>query len=426
MLFPLPRMGRSYRAHGLLVAASVADQCIVSITTFATGVLAARHMSPTTYGTLALYLSSALMLSGLQNALLLAPLRVHGADASHTRDDSYFRNQLRLQQLLALIIVAGVGAFSLFSNLSAKDALSFTLYCLSFQLQELCRCIMQTRRRNTALFIVDLIGNSLRLGLVWATLTHGSRSLFTLLIALSIGHIVTAWLARPHLQAIPGHLQPIRATFHKNVTFGRWVLLEGLTYLFATQAYTYFVASWVGRAATAGFTAMHTLANGLNVVLVGFTAYLLPRARIRLLSGDLQAWRHSLLVAGVAMVGFTGFASIALTQISPMLIAKLYRPFFAQYQPLVPILCFSYVLLSINTVFNSAFQTTNAPAIGFAAKALAGIVGVLSAYPLISKLGPRGAAYGLCLMQLITFAGYLYAALRGRLSRDSISARCAR
>src|SRR5579863_7399036 len=86
---------------------AVADQAVLSGTTFALNVLFARWMSTQEFGVFAVEMACILLVSGFQNALVLEPMSVFGARKYRLVVDAYVR-KLALLQLIAFAALGGV------------------------------------------------------------------------------------------------------------------------------------------------------------------------------------------------------------------------------------------------------------------------------------------------------------------------------
>jgi len=214
--------------------------------------------------------------------------------------------------------------------------------------------------------------------------------------------------------------EPLHFVLAENWNYGKWLLLETVSFSISSQIYLYLVAYWIDRQSAGAFNAVQNMLNTVNVLLIGIMSYTLPLARMRLIEGYYAIWRRLLLKVGTLLSSVT-FATVAIISIfSKYLLTLLYKPFYSDYSYLTYILALYYILMAVNTVFSTAFQTTNNPKIGFVAKFCSSIITLVLSYPLIMNLGITGAAIGLVLTQGIWFLVYMIYVLRGLLSQEYV------
>jgi O-antigen/teichoic acid export membrane protein len=205
-----------------------------------------------------------------------------------------------------------------------------------------------------------------------------------------------------------------------NWRFGRWLLLESLAYTASTQIYLYLTALWVGTAAAGALSAVSILVNAINVLLIGVTAHATPVARQRLVERGYDAWRRWLWQIGLGLTGAAALFAIVISAIAEPLLSFVYRPEYAAYAPIVPILAGAVTVRAANLTLIAAFRTAELPRIGFAARLISALVTLALAYPLVSRWSIAGAAGGMLFTQLVWLAVYLTCIARGALTTDNV------
>jgi O-antigen/teichoic acid export membrane protein len=174
--------------------------------------------------------------------------------------------------------------------------------------------------------------------------------------------------------------------------------------------------------AAGAFGAVQTLLNALNVLLVGTVNIAGPMARVRLVRDGYDEWKRWLFLVGSALTGLTIVLTALLAAFAEPLLALLFRPEYAHYALLVPLLGVATVLRGPNSILAIAFRTAEKPQVGFAAKTASAAVTLAAAYPMLHAWGLYGAALGIVITQLCWMAVYSrHVFLKGTLSRENVA-----
>ena len=401
---------------------SVLDQGVCSLSSFLTGIIVARALSPEAFGVYSLYFAGLLVLSGFQNALITGPARVLGVRPAKVDAGDYFKTQMTLQIILSGILVSGasVGLFILHPG-DAPTTGAFLLCLVLFQLQELARVINLTRMTLVSLLRLDLVTHGLRVGLLLVAMSLDvlSPSVALLIIAIScaLGMIVAGRNVFPK-----GPATPFRKTARSNWRYGRWLLLETIAYSASTQIYMFLTALWIDNAAVGGLSAVLVMMNAVNVIVLGVMNFSGPVARRRLLEYGYHAWRQWLFQNGALLVLGVGLFGIVVSVFAEPFLTLTYGPAYSTFAALVPIVALQLVLTAFNTVFSSAFRSAEMPQVGFVAKAGSALMTLVMAYPLLKGWGVTGAAVGLVVTQLLWMMTYLLYAAWGALALRRVTA----
>jgi O-antigen/teichoic acid export membrane protein len=412
----LKRSATSPAVRGSLL--TVLDQGVCSLSNFLTGVIVARALLPEAFGVYTLFFTGIVLLSGLQNALVVGPLRVLGVRPHGIEASGYFRAQVRLQLILSVILMAGAGITLVTIHRDPLTTIAFLICLLLFQLQELARVIHLTRMTFRTLLRLDVVTHGLRIGLLLAAMSLGLLSTGTVLLIVAAsctgGLAVAGWGSLP--KKAPASF---RQTSASNWRYGRWLLLESIAYSASTQVYLYLTALWVDAAAVGALSAVLVLLNAVNVILLGTMNHAVPVARQRLLVGGYDPWRQWLLRIGIFLcAGVGAFGFVASLAAEPLL-ALVYGPAYAASAYLVPIVALQLFLSALNTVLSAAFRTAEMPQVGFAAKVASTIATLVLAYPLLHHWGAAGAAVGLVVTQLLWTTVYIWFVAAGKLKISS-------
>lgn len=400
---------------------SLFDQSIVSASNFLMGVLVARSIAPTEFGTFSLLYTSIIILSGVQNALVTGPLRVFGVDTKNNDGTDHVHAQIFLQLLLGSVLVIGAVTYlHLYTAFSNDIILVFSICIFFVQFQELIRVIEVTKLNMAYLLTIDAI-------------THGSRICILVLLYICdqmtttvvFGVIILSCLFSViHFNYKICKVRRLYSAFKRNalrsIRYGRWLLIETIAYTASTQVYLYFTDLWVGREEVAALNAVQIMLNVVNIVHIGVASYAIPVARKKLLDDGYSSWKKWIISVGGLLVMSTLIIVVILATFSETLLTYLYSPFYAQYAYLMKILALSTCLLALNVAFSAAFRTAGLPHVGVSAKIISGSVTILVAYPLINNYGVSGAAVGLLITQLLWVIVYIKYVMRGVLEEKSI------
>jgi O-antigen/teichoic acid export membrane protein len=290
---------------------TLADQGMVSVGNFLSGVILARHLPKTGYGAYALLLETMLFLNTLQSAVVTYPMSVRGAthEPHQVRRFASASLWITLALLPILGLAMGVGVFFGVNSLgSTADILPLAVCAvgamLLWQLQETLRRSLMSELRFMACIPGDalsylgqaillwMLADSGKLTLPWAFVIIGATSgLAIVLQSLQIG------LVRLRLREIA----EIARDFWK---LGNWTLLANLAGLITTIGYTWTLKIFRGLDATAAYAAMIVPLKLANPILIGIGNLLVPAVAKAAKRGGLSATiriavRYGLLGAGI-------------------------------------------------------------------------------------------------------------------------------
>lgn len=411
----------SRTARGSFLA--VADQGVLSLSNFLTGVLAAKTLSPNDFGIFSLFFAAMVILSGIQNSLVTGPIRVLGVRACVEERSQYFSNQLYLQVILGSVIsVMAIIVILLFSFSGANLAISFALSVFLLQLQELFRVINLTKLAIGSLVRLDVVTHSLRIGTMLILAANDLVTLPAIFLAIAVSSGVGVFIYRDRVVNGAEHRHTLRAAASENWGFGRWLLLEAFAYSASVQLYLYITALIIDTQSVAALYAVLSMLNMVNVLLSGVMGFAIPVARQRLLATGYKDWKRWLFRVGVLLTGATAIFWVAVSVLAAPLLNIIYTEFYADYSNLVLIIGASYLFRAVNTVLLAGFRTSGQPHIGFRAQVASAFVTLLAVYPLLKIWGVAGAAVGIVLTQIVWALVYSFYVITGSLSEDNVLA----
>ncbi|CAI8789249.1 conserved membrane protein of unknown function [Methylocaldum szegediense] len=401
---------------------TVSCQGISSLSNFLTGVFVAKSVAAADYGVYSLFYAGLMVLAGLQNSVILEPLRIYGVKTDRKETSAYFYSQFLLQLIFGLVMAgAAMGVLSVMA-VASKTLGAFALCLFFLQLSDYFRVVALTELALRRLLVIETTGHAVRIvGLIRLSF-DASLTVESALYCMALGGAASSLLAivlGGHRRSGSG-IKNILATGVQNWRFGRWFVLETLAYSSSTYLYFFLVAAIIDRESVGAFNASQTLVNALNVILMGGIGFVIPIARRKLAVEGYEAWRKWLWQSGLTIVGIVSVIAVSLSLFAEPALETLFKPFFAEYGYLVWILSFGYVLRSINSVLRVAFQTAEKPQIGFLSRLLSTIVTIAISYPLLQYYGVAGAAVGIVVTQLIWVTVYLVFIWRGELGFNKL------
>jgi O-antigen/teichoic acid export membrane protein len=403
--------------------ASLFDQGLTSLSSFLTAVILAKGLSAVDFGVYTVLATLLIVLSlGVSTPLITQPLRVFGAAVPQGEAPDYFSSQLLLQTMLGLLLAAVAFTFVVADAVDLTAAAALGLCVLASCLQEFVRVMSTARFRWSDLLIVDLLGYGGRVVVLFWLLRSGAISVTSALLTIAVTHtlaIAAHAASRERVRVGVAHLRKIA---RQNWQYGKWLLLESAVFTVSTQSYVFLVASQIDAAAAGMLGAAQVLVNSLNVVFLGAMNFAIPVASRRLRrDGGYFAWRRWLTFIGTLLLGVTVAISLLLSWFAAPLMSALFGEPYAEHALLVPLLCVGAALQSVGTVLSAAFRTSGSPEIGFVQHAVAALVTLFAAYPLIDVFGVGGAAFGLVLTQLCgLLVGLFYATARRALGEREV------
>lgn len=410
----------SVRRAGL----SVTDQGVVSLSNVLTTILVAKAVDPTSFGVYMLLFSTVFILGSISESLVAGPARVLGIRAEPSEGRAYLDSQLAIQ--LALGGALALGAAGVMIGLFSMDtvtSVAFGLCIFFWQLQELMRVLQLIGLRVRHLLFMDVLNHSCRVGFLTGAGLIGILDISTALLAIALGSAIGLLVG---LRSTGVRISPLRligTATKQNWNYGRWLLMESAVSLASTRLYIYFTALWVDLRAAGAFGAVQTLLNALNVLLLGTVNIVTPIARTRLVRDGYDEWKNWLFRVGIALSALTAALTMLLAVFAEPLLALLFRPEYAAYALLVPLLGVATILRSPNSMLAVAFRTAEKPEVGFTANATSAAVTLAAAYPMLQAWGLYGAAFGIVITQLCWLAVYSkHVVLKRALSRENVAA----
>lgn len=266
------------------------DQCVVSAANFFTIYLFARYLGTSEFGIFALAHAGLLLLTSMQNALLIQPHNVLGAGLAQA-EYQRFTGALMLAQVIFCVVVCTVlGATGLLfaetgSTRTGSVLMALAVSAVPWMGQEFARRVLYTRSESRAAAINDLVTYGLQLlGAIilvsfWAD--HPETALFVLGGSSLVGALLGLWQIRSHVRfgglgGDGGH----RKTWKEVWNFGKWLMAQNATVWFGAQGHSWVVGILLGAEQVGLYRATTHLINIMNPLLQTAYSYLPSRGSL--------------------------------------------------------------------------------------------------------------------------------------------------
>jgi len=398
---------------------ALADQAIVSGTSFLTTVMIARWAFPKELGIYAMAISLLVSWVAVQETLVLLPYTVHRhhSQASPTEQAGSYLALSGLFSILGIVIflltalglsIAGAPHGLVAAVLILAAAVPFA------SLREFGRRFAFAHLRVLPSLALVLATSALQLtGLAW--LGHAGRlSAATACAAIGVASAVPsiAWLyhSRGNFASQQGQL---RNTISQSWRFGKWLLATRIAESLRTQAAFWLLALVIGTAATGAYAASLSIVSFVNPIIMGLFNILLPQASLAFAEGGCNRLRRETirdaLMLGAAMVLFCLLVAIGGEWAMQLVF---HGPHYEGQGHTLLALALALLASALGMPAASALATMERSHAIFWASLIAMVVTVVPAALLIMNWGLVGAAYGLLAGNvagtLVRWAAFLY------------------
>jgi len=395
---------------------SIFDQGVCSLSNFITAIIAARLLLPEEFAIYVMLFTAVVMLGGIQNSLILTPLRILGIKPEREQAQDYILMQLILQLVLstAISLIAMVFLFCM-ELVNSTTIIVFSVTVFTIQLHEFFRVFLITQLKIQSVTLLDISIHGFRviglLTLYWLDLKYIELVFLILLLA-----PVLSLLCLRFITPMPLSFKKIKELVTENWSFGKWILIETVFFSLSTHLYLYLTAVTLSLESAAGLAACLNIINIVNIFIMGVSSYGTTIARTKLMKSGIDAWRNYLIKISILILIVTLFFLIMVNIFSEILLKVFFGDFYASYASLIFILSFAYILMPINTILAMSFRTLEKPQIGVISKVISAVVTSICAYPLLNLLAENGAAIGMFLTQFVWALVYLYYLKKGLLN----------
>jgi O-antigen/teichoic acid export membrane protein len=410
------RVLRPAAAAGL----GLADQALLSFTSFWIVLVAARTLDPNAFGWFATVLTSILAANAVHHALVVQPYAVLASDPTHSQHGRLVTSTAVLQAGTVLAVLTATLVASVVLATAAPDRVELVALggfaAICWQIQELVRRSFYADKRVHLAFRTDTLAYGLQLVGVTTLgavgLVGGGESIFAFVaLAAMLGAAYGARfldLGRGLVRTIP------RATIQKEWEIGKWLVAGALAYILSFHLYFYEVAVRVEPASAGELKLAQVVLAPLNVVFLYTVATLPVALSDALRSGNAIArsiLEHLRLTAPL-IVAYCG-AVIALHGPLERLFGDSYPRDVSTVVGMGVFYLASYVFQIGYCIFTALRRTR----VVFLGQAAAATVGLAAGWWLVGAFGVAGAVLGMALgamMSVVVMAAALVVHARAR------------
>jgi len=282
---------------------ALTDQCVVSAANFLTIFLFARFLEASTFGGFALAYTGLLLLTNLQNALVVQPHNVLAAGLAQPEYRRFTTALGFLQALYCLTIFLLLGAAGLIvATLHSREAgnvvLALAITAVPWMGQEFMRRVFYTRGQSRSAAINNAVTYGLQLfGALVLVLTASQWStpasaLSVLGLSSFIGMLVGAWQLREHFDFSRATQLPFARTWSEVWGFGKWLTAQNVLAWFGAQGHSWILAIILGIEQVGVYRAVTHLVNVMNPVLQTAFSYLPSRGSLARHAGGVAGLSH--------------------------------------------------------------------------------------------------------------------------------------
>ena len=259
---------------------ALADQAVVSFGNFLTSVLLIRnwHGSTQTFGQYALVFGVALFLNNVHAALVTYPLTVRGAASPPDGLRRMASSALAMGLCLAPILMLGLLAATIAAH--RPSLLPFAAGAmLLWQAQETLRRALLSKLRHRDALPGDAIGYVAQAVVIWLMTRHSAAAAVTpeaAFAVIGLTSLAGAVLQACQLGVVPGGWASLKSSISQSWRVGRWVLFSTLVGAVATYASPWTLQYAAGAAQVARFSALATMLNLTNPVMITISGLIVP------------------------------------------------------------------------------------------------------------------------------------------------------
>lgn len=381
------RPARAWR-KGLL---AVADQGVVSGTSFLTSVLIARLCTREDLGVYALALSLVTLLRGVQGELVCSPYTIYCHRCEDGTLPTYTGSTLVHYLLLTAASVLALGGVAQF----AAPAVGWVLVgAVPFLLlREYVRQVSLSQLRLTAVLAIDASVSVLQLG---GLVLLGVLGSLTVAAAYAVMGAACAaaclgWLLarRQPLKFVPARFV---ADWRHNWAFARWSLASFLIASTTPVLLPWVVALAHGEAATGVLAACVTLVNCAGTFVTGVANFLTPRAARAFARGGRPELRRVLQQTALLFVAVLGTFLVLMLTTGDLAARLIYGGKYAGTGPVLALLALNVLVNSLGVTAGNGLWAMERPRANFTADVCMFAVTVALLLCLVGPLGVLGAA----------------------------------
>ena len=403
---------------------ALADQAMVSVANFLSGILVARLVGLREFGVFSLAWASVLFVNSIQSASITSPMVSVGPILEKQIGSCYYAAVLLQQTVFAcaasLLVEAGVVLSAHFWPAWGVRplALPLAVSVFAYQMQDFMRRYFFATRREKMGLLNDAVSFLPQL-LILAVLfrAHGLDSRIALWVMglTSLAGFVLGLLTFGSYKIESG---AVRAAASRHWLSSKWLVGSAMMGWTSGNFFLPAAAIVLGPAAAGGVRAAQTIGQVLFVLLNGLENYLPNEAARRFQKGGIGALRSYLRNSGKAVMSIAGVLCLTIALSGRWLLTFLYGRAYGSFAGVLAIMMAAYFLTSAALPARFGLRVLENTRPLFAAQVAASVLTVATIFPLIAHFGVTGAAWSSFASQLLML-GIVTMALMSRMKREA-------
>ncbi len=403
---------------------ALADQAMVSVANFLSGILVARLVGLREFGVFSLAWASVLFVNGIQSALITAPMVSVGPILETQIGPCYYAAVLLQQTAFScatsLLVEAGVVLSSHFWPAWGIRplALPLAVSVFAYQMQDFMRrYFFATRREKMGLLndAVSFLPQLLILAVLFLAHDVDSRIALWVMGLTSLAGFVLGLLTFGSYKIEWG---AVRAAASRHWLSSKWLVGSAVVQWSSGNFFLPAVAIVLGPAAAGGVRAAQTLGQVLFVLFNSLENYLPNEASRRFHSHGIGALRSYLRTCRKTLMSVAAVLCLTIALSGRLLLTFLYGRAYGSFAGVLAIMMATFFVTSAALPARFGLRVLEDTRPLFAAQVAAGVLTVGTIFPLIAHFGVTGVAWTWFASQLLML-GIVSVALMSRMKREA-------
>lgn len=346
---------------------ALADQAVISLTNFSTGLILGRVAGKTELGLYAL--AGTLLAIGAETAgaLTVTPYTVFAPRLAGTARQRYLGSMLLQQVALlgvmaaAMLLAAAVAGLYHGGDAGGRAAVTGGAVMVFFGMAEFVRRACFADLRIGQALALDASAGLARmagLALLWRAHCLTASTVYGLVADIALA-IVGAWLFL-YRRRVKIDRRDLLPGFRQNWTFGKWVLSSNVLWTASVYLYPWLLTAFHGAAVTGAWAACAAIVAAGNPVFGGFGSYVAPKIANLFAQGGIAAMRRYVYRSSGWMAAVLAPLVVALWFGGGAILVKTYGPAYAGNATVIALLALNLLFTSFTYPFSRGLFTLQA------------------------------------------------------------------
>jgi O-antigen/teichoic acid export membrane protein len=376
---------------------SLADQAIVSGTSFVTAVIVARGTSEDELGSYYLLLSIVLIISGIQDQVVASPFIVHskglsGRELAEYRGSTWIHHFLLTAVVWVALLLTTIG-LSLGATQGVPGIQALLWVSPLLLLREGIRRFALADLRLVTVIVVDVLVLVLQVGGLALLAYSGRLSLLYVFAAMGVACALASagWclMRRP---AVCFQWHRFLSDWWHNWSFGKWALQSYLLGNLTPYLMLWILNAFMGTGPTGVFGACVALLGITNIFVLGVGNVLLPQSADVFRKRGSSGLRRLLLKIAGFLVLVLGTVCLAVVLVGEQVAVIVYGEHFKGCEPILIALAFNVLFSSLQMTGGMGLCAINRPRANLVADLCWTSATLLLAVVLVPSYGVFGAS----------------------------------